>query len=91
MHHPRVESRVRVQMVDGVCSLNLANSASIVLYEARRQLGSPNGVQSHDEKMANEARIEPLRQASFTVLIAGSSNGSVRPPRGGRTFDLLYE
>ena len=27
MHHPRVEDRVRIQMVDGVRSLNLANSA----------------------------------------------------------------
>ena len=44
MHHPRVEDRVRIQMVDGVRSLNLANSASIVLYEAWRQLGFPNGV-----------------------------------------------
>ncbi|SIB03715.1 tRNA/rRNA methyltransferase SpoU [Mycobacteroides abscessus subsp. abscessus] len=44
MHHPRVEDRVRIQMVNGVRSLNLANSASIVLYEAWRQLGFPNGV-----------------------------------------------
>ena len=44
MNHPRVEDRVRIQMVDGVRSLNLANSASIVLYEAWRQLGFPGGV-----------------------------------------------
>ena len=44
MHHPRVEDRVRIQMVGGVRSLNLANSASIVLYEAWRQLGFPGGV-----------------------------------------------
>ena len=44
MRHPRVEDRVRIQMVDGVRSLNLANSASIVLYEAWRQRGFPNGV-----------------------------------------------
>ena len=44
MNHPRVADRVRIQMVEGVRSLNLANSASIVLYEAWRQLGFPGGV-----------------------------------------------
>ena len=44
MNHSRVEDRVRIQMVDGVRSLNLANSASIVLYEAWRQLGFPGGI-----------------------------------------------
>ncbi|MBF1087470.1 MAG: tRNA (uridine(34)/cytosine(34)/5-carboxymethylaminomethyluridine(34)-2'-O)-methyltransferase TrmL, partial [Schaalia sp.] len=44
MNHPRVSDRVRIQMVDGVRSLNLANSASIVLYEAWRQLGFPGGI-----------------------------------------------
>ena len=44
MNHPRVADRVRIHMVDGVRSLNLANSASIVLYEAWRQLGFPGGV-----------------------------------------------
>ena len=43
MHHPRVEDRLRIHMVEGVRSLNLANSASIVLYEAWRQLGFPGG------------------------------------------------
>lgn len=44
MEHPRVHDLVRIQMVPGVRSLNLANSASIVLYEAWRQLGFPGGV-----------------------------------------------
>lgn len=44
MEHPRVASRVRIQMVEGVRSLNLANSASIGLYEAWRQLGFPGGI-----------------------------------------------
>lgn len=44
MRHPRVESRVRIHMREGVRSLNLANSASIALYEAWRQLGFPEGV-----------------------------------------------
>ena len=44
MAHPRVESRVRIHMLEGVRSLNLANSASIALYEAWRQLGFPGGV-----------------------------------------------
>jgi len=35
---------VRIHMVKGVRSLNLANSASIALYEAWRQLGFPGGV-----------------------------------------------
>ncbi|MBV7363620.1 tRNA (cytidine(34)-2'-O)-methyltransferase [Actinomycetaceae bacterium TAE3-ERU4] len=39
MSHPRVTSRVRIPMLPGVRSLNLANSASIGLYEAWRQLG----------------------------------------------------
>lgn len=36
-HHPRVTSRVRVPMLPSRRSLNLANTASIVLYEAWRQ------------------------------------------------------
>lgn len=39
MAHPRVTARVRIPMIPGRRSLNLANSASIVLYEAARQLG----------------------------------------------------
>ncbi len=38
-HHSRVTSRVRVPMVPSRRSLNLANTASIVLYEAWRQQG----------------------------------------------------
>ena len=44
MNHPRVRERVRIHMREGVRSLTLANSASIVLYEAWRQLGFPGGV-----------------------------------------------
>ena len=44
MNHLRVRERVRIHMREGVRSLNLANSASIVLYEAWRQLGFPGGV-----------------------------------------------
>ena len=44
MHHPRVRERVRIHIREGVRSLKLANSASIVLYEAWRQLGFPGGV-----------------------------------------------
>ena len=44
MNHPRVRERVRIHMREGVRSLNLANSASIVLYEAWRQQGFPGGV-----------------------------------------------
>lgn len=44
MAHRRVEDLVRIHMVEGVRSLNLANSASIALYEAWRQLGFPGGV-----------------------------------------------
>ena len=39
-----VERRVRIPMLPGRRSLNLANSASIALYEAWRQLGFPDGV-----------------------------------------------
>lgn len=37
--HPRVTARVRIPMLAGRRSLNLANSASIAIYEAARQLG----------------------------------------------------
>ncbi len=43
MSHPRIASRLRIHMRAGVRSLNLANSASIALYEAWRQLGFPGG------------------------------------------------
>lgn len=44
MSHPQVNECVRIQMREGIRSLNLANSASIALYEAWRQLGFPDGV-----------------------------------------------
>ncbi len=44
LNHPRVFAPVRIHMREGVRSLNLANSASIALYEAWRQLGFPSGV-----------------------------------------------
>ena len=42
MDAPRVPSRVRILMCEGIRSLNLANSAAIVLYEAWRQIGFPH-------------------------------------------------
>ena len=44
MEHPRITERVRIQMLPGVRSLNLANSAAIGLYEAWRQLDFPGAV-----------------------------------------------
>ena len=44
MIHPAITERVRIHMVPGVRSLNLANSAGIATYEAWRQLGFPGGV-----------------------------------------------
>lgn len=41
MAHPRVTDRVRIPMVEGSRSLNLANSAAVGLYEAWRALGFP--------------------------------------------------
>lgn len=43
LDHPRVTGLTRIPMVEGNRSLNLANSASIGLYEAWRQLGFPGG------------------------------------------------
>ena len=47
-NHPAVTSRVRLPMLPSRRSLNLANSASIVVYEAWRQLGfeGAHGMQS---------------------------------------------
>lgn len=39
--HPRVTERVRIPMLDGRRSLNLANSVSVATYEAWRQHGFP--------------------------------------------------
>ena len=41
MAHSRVTDRVRIPMVAGNRSLNLANSAAVGLYEAWRSLGFP--------------------------------------------------
>jgi len=38
---PRVTQRVRIPMLSGMRSLNLANAAAIAVYEAWRQLGFP--------------------------------------------------
>lgn len=43
MDHPRVADKIRIPMLPGLRSLNLANSASIGLYEAWRQLDFPRG------------------------------------------------
>ncbi|WKD56953.1 tRNA (cytidine(34)-2'-O)-methyltransferase [Corynebacterium capitovis DSM 44611] len=43
-HHPRVTQRVRIPMLPARRSMNLANSASIAVYEAWRQLGFAGGV-----------------------------------------------
>lgn len=40
---PHVDLAVRIPMLEGRRSLNLANSASIATYEAWRQLGYPGG------------------------------------------------
>jgi tRNA (cytidine/uridine-2'-O-)-methyltransferase len=42
--HPRVAGTVRIPMLPGRRSLNLANAAAIATYEAWRQLGFPGGV-----------------------------------------------
>ncbi|WP_250257618.1 tRNA (cytidine(34)-2'-O)-methyltransferase [Dermabacter sp. Marseille-Q3180] len=39
LDHPRITKSVRIPMLEGRRSLNLANSASIAVYEAWRQLG----------------------------------------------------
>lgn len=44
LSHPRITEHLRIQMCPGRRSLNLANAASITLYEAWRQLGFPGGV-----------------------------------------------
>ncbi|WP_175955407.1 tRNA (cytidine(34)-2'-O)-methyltransferase [Schaalia sp. Marseille-Q2122] len=44
LDHPEVNGLVRIHMRPGARSLNLANSASIALYEAWRQCGFPGGV-----------------------------------------------
>lgn len=41
LSHPRVTERVRIPMLGGRRSLNLANSAAVVSYEAWRQHGFP--------------------------------------------------
>ncbi|RRC96135.1 tRNA (cytidine(34)-2'-O)-methyltransferase [Schaalia canis] len=43
LDHPEVDGLVRIHMRPGARSLNLANSASIALYEAWRQCGFPGG------------------------------------------------
>ncbi len=39
--HPRITEQVRIPMLPGRRSLNLANAAAIVVYEAARQAGFP--------------------------------------------------
>ena len=43
LEHPRVSGLVRIPMVEGNRSLNLANSAAIGLYHAWHSLGFPGG------------------------------------------------
>lgn len=43
MAHPRITERVRIPMLPARRSLNLANAASIAVYEAWRQQGFPGG------------------------------------------------
>lgn len=43
LNHPAITEHVRIHMVPGVRSLNLANSAAIATYEAWRQMGFAGG------------------------------------------------
>lgn len=44
LHHPRVTERLRIPMLPGRRSLNLANSAALAIYEAWRQHDYAGGV-----------------------------------------------
>ncbi|MDO4928855.1 MAG: tRNA (cytidine(34)-2'-O)-methyltransferase [Corynebacterium sp.] len=44
LNHPRVTQTLRIPMLEGRRSLNLANAASIGIYEAWRQLNYPAGI-----------------------------------------------
>ena len=44
LDHPRITDQLRIPMLDGRRSHNLANSASVVIYEAWRQQGFPGAV-----------------------------------------------
>jgi tRNA (cytidine/uridine-2'-O-)-methyltransferase len=44
LNHPRVTDRLRIPMLEGRRSLNLANSAAVVTYEAWRQQGFPGAL-----------------------------------------------
>ena len=44
MAHPRVTKRLRIPMIPGRRSLNLANSAAVAVYEAWRQFDYAGGV-----------------------------------------------
>jgi len=44
LNHPRVTERIRIPMLGGRRSLNLANSAAVASYEAWRQHGFPGAV-----------------------------------------------
>jgi len=44
LDHPRVTAQVRIPMLPGRRSMNLANAAALAVYEAWRQLGFPGGV-----------------------------------------------
>jgi RNA methyltransferase, trmH family, group 2 len=41
LHHPRITEIVRIPMRPGIRSMNLANAASVAIYEVWRQLGYP--------------------------------------------------
>jgi tRNA (cytidine/uridine-2'-O-)-methyltransferase len=43
LHHPRITGRVRIPMRPGIRSMNLANAAAVVTYEAWRQSGYEGG------------------------------------------------
>lgn len=43
-HHPKVTDQLRIPMLEGRRSMNLANSAAVASYEAWRQLGFSSAV-----------------------------------------------
>ena len=83
MHHPRVEDRVRIQMVDGVRSLNLANSASIVLYEAWRSWVSERHLAQRQRR--NERGPGRITPPDLVCCTNRSSKRWVSAPSTGRT------
>ena len=62
LHHPRITEIVRIPMRPGIRSMNLANAASVAIYEVWRQLDYPGAANPPRRNSTNQKQPQKPQQ-----------------------------